>query len=143
MLGSWLTNTRHPSVSVTRVREPWAADMSSPDFLGFSPFPLKLCNSRLKRSCLAERRLSLKLKSLCVAMRSLALLSASLVAAVQGSNLLYPKGCSDATKANYWPDNKDSSAECFSTATVYCPDPLADNYNSASRKPRPRIRRAS
>ena len=74
-------------------------------------------------------------------MRSQALLGVCLVAAAQGSNLLYPKGCSDASKANYWPDNPDSEAECFPQATVYCPDPLADNYDAASRKLRPRTSR--
>ena len=72
-------------------------------------------------------------------MRAFAVLG--LVAAAQGSNLLYPKGCSDASKANYWPDNPDSEAECFPQATVYCPDPLADNYDAASRKLRPRTSR--
>ena len=74
-------------------------------------------------------------------MRSQALLSVCLVAAAQGSNLLYPKGCSDASKANYWPDNPDSEAACLPKATVYCPDPLADNYDAASRKLRPRTSR--
>ena len=74
-------------------------------------------------------------------MRSQALLSVCLVAAAQGSNLLYPKGCSDASKANYWPDNPDSEAACLPQATVYCPDPLADNYDAASRKLRPRTSR--
>jgi hypothetical protein len=71
-------------------------------------------------------------------MRAFALLAVSLVAAAQGANLLYPKGCSDASKANYWPDNPDSEAACWPQATVYCPDPLADNYDAASRKLRPR-----
>ena len=74
-------------------------------------------------------------------MRSQALLGVCLVAAAQGSNLLYPKGCSDASKANYWPDNPDSEAACLPQATVYCPDPLADNYDAASRKLRPRTSR--
>ena len=65
-------------------------------------------------------------------MRAFALLAVSLVAAAQGANLLYPKGCSDASKANYWPDNPDSEAACWPQATVYCPDPLADNYDAAS-----------
>ena len=72
-------------------------------------------------------------------MRAFAVLG--LVAAAQGSNLLYPKGCSDASKANYWPDNPDSEAACLPQATVYCPDPLADNYDAASRKLRPRTSR--
>ena len=75
------------------------------------------------------------------AMRPLALLAVSLVAAAQGANLLYPKGCSDASQANYWPDNPApaSEAECWPQATVYCPDPLADNYNADNaRKLRPR-----
>ena len=72
-------------------------------------------------------------------MRAFAVLG--LVAAAQGSNLLYPKGCSDASKANYWPDNPDSEAACLPKATVYCPDPLADNYDAASRKLRPRTSR--
>ena len=81
------------------------------------------------------------LRRLRSAMRSLALLALSLVGAAQGSNLLYPKGCSDASKANYYSNNPDSEAECWPLATVYCPDPLADNYNAASCKLRPRTSR--
>ena len=81
------------------------------------------------------------LRRLRSAMRSLALLALSLVGAAQGSNLLYLKGCSDTSKANYYSNNPDSEAECWPLATVYCPDPLADNYNAASCKLRPRTSR--
>ena len=74
-------------------------------------------------------------------MRWLTLLAATL--GVSANNLIYPPGCSDSTKANYWSANPDSSVACINMATIYCPDSLANNYDASLGKPPPHPRRAA
>ena len=119
---------REPNTSLRRLRQ----DATAPLFKQLAhPARLAFCGVKQKTDPLHNARI----------MRAFALLALSLVGAAQGSNLLYPKGCSDASKANYYSNNPDSEAECWPLATVYCPDPLADNYNAASCKLRPRTSR--